>query len=229
MANNPAQWLNSPLLFAWLKTIELDNHCHLALTYTNSPLLPQALSQAETDYAQQRFTKGLDTPRGQQWLLGRQALLQLAVSPPLQFPNPNYSLSHCGDWAVALKATHGLQTTSVGVDIEKFRPLAPRATYYYLHPSEVEVLTQVPAHHEQAYHRLRLWTAKEALFKADPLNANQVMKSYRIHSPLANQSIASSNNGQVFKLYTLASKGWDDCDVTEEANGWFMAIALLQT
>jgi hypothetical protein len=286
MANdNTGQWFNRNLLSDWLKTIEAENDCTLQLTHSNTPLLPQALSPAETTYAQHRFDivipringlsdstkapkeatrtsqerkrtsstcapkktteakhsnngngdnainygndyKGLDTPRAQQWLLGRSALKALGDNDaPTQFPHPHYSVSHCDGWAVALKATHGTKTTNVGIDVERFRPLATRAAYYYLQPPEVEALAGLTAD-EQYWHRLRLWTAKEALFKADPLNGSRVMKSYRIHNPLARYSEASNNGGQVSKVYTLSTGEPHQADML---GVWFMAIALLQS
>ncbi|UHQ56779.1 4'-phosphopantetheinyl transferase family protein [Microbulbifer sp. YPW16] len=82
----------------------------------------------------------------------------LADEPSLQF-----SLSHSGDWIALAVSEQG----PVGIDIEQPRPRrnVMRIAHRYFHPDECALLEAPPAADtERQFYRL--WTLKEAFFKA---------------------------------------------------------------
>ena len=116
------------------------------------------------------------------WRRGRQALKQLfsdagqsADSGAISFPHANYSITHCGDVAIAV----GIGTDSgssqpalcgVGVDLDLQRKINNKITRFYLNHKEL--------HGQQQEDLLRLWTMKEAMFKSDPENQNRLLTDY---------------------------------------------------
>ncbi len=143
----------------------------------------------------------LGLPRLEGWLRGRAALkallrrLGLADDTyPFRFPHPRVSLSHGGPWAVAaglLRDDDLARVAGVGVDVEPDRPLAEEHARFFLSERERALVTS-------SDERLRLWTVKEALFKADPENERTVVGSYETADPSAREGVAFSRSGRVF-------------------------------
>jgi phosphopantetheinyl transferase (holo-ACP synthase) len=101
-----------------------------------------------------------DSARRRQFVAGHALLntLRAAHGAPL-----STSLSHSGEWIVAAAARRG----PVGVDVEIMRADRPleRLSHRFFAPEEHAWLERVPAEDRvQCFYRL--WTAKEALFKA---------------------------------------------------------------
>lgn len=95
---------------------------------------------------------------------GRTALR--AVTPhDVAFPHPTVSLTHAGGLAVAV-CTEG--TAGVGVDHEPWRAVDPRMLRFFLTPDDA------PGD------PLRLWTVKEALFKATADNGSYVLTDFTV-------------------------------------------------
>lgn len=149
--------------------------------------------------------------RGAQWLTARRALrLALAGAgrttdtSAYRFPSPVASLSHSADVAVAavLAADHG-NVVGVGVDIELGRVPDPRTASFFLTESELGWLESVPAGTVPAV-LTRLWTVKEALFKADPANAGTALRQYEVADPAAARGGATRAGEIDFQYVSLA-------------------------
>lgn len=126
--------------------------------------------------------------RRESWLRGRAALKRLAAeiygsedTSTLQFPHPNFSLTHSDTEAVAI----GVITTKLqglGVDLEIKGPPKPETARRFLNPSEMVWLRRMDElEHPRLLHRL--WTVKEAIFKADPENKGKLLKDYALADP----------------------------------------------
>ena len=88
-----------------------------------------------------------------------QSITQLTVAEDgaPELPEKFCSMSHSLQYAVVVVGDRPM-----GVDIEQHRPQIERIAKKFLHQEEVK---QVPAHHKIEW-LTRLWTAKEALYKA---------------------------------------------------------------
>jgi 4'-phosphopantetheinyl transferase EntD len=140
--------------------------------------------------------------RRREWLVGRRALrgaLAAAGRPPdtagIRFPVRWASVSHSAGWAVAVAvpmdpggAAHagGAEAAilGVGVDLELGASPSPGAARFFLRESETRRL-RARADDERDDDRLRLWTVKEALFKADRDNASATLVDYEVVDPVA--------------------------------------------
>ncbi len=162
---------------ATLSLGELHIHCLdtrqlSAQDYTKAARIMSAseLARAET------FVRGKTTYIASRWLLRRTLGAYLKVAPEtLVFARSDkgkpylpgqalqFSLSHSEHWAVLAVG----YAESIGVDIESLkrsRNLSAIAERYY-HPSEFAQLQQL-GEGEQTSYFYRLWTLKEAFFKA---------------------------------------------------------------
>jgi hypothetical protein len=104
----------------------------------------------------------------------------------LTLPHPRLSLSHSGPVTVAVGIRSAARAFGVGVDVELRRPIDPRCARFFLDPDELGRLagwTGAARDGEPAAGQLvlqRLWTVKEAVFKADPGNAGRQLRDYRV-------------------------------------------------
>jgi len=135
------------------------------------------------------------------WLRGRAALKLLlgqeSDTSTVTFPHRSLSLTHAAGWAVAAgcDADDGGHI-GLGVDFEGGRRVDPRAARFFLRPHERGDL-------------LRLWTVKEALFKATPDNGGAMLLDYEVADANALAGTASDRSGRRFR-YTSAPlrQGW---------------------
>jgi len=96
----------------------------------------------------------------------------------LVFPHRTLSLSHADGRAVAVRGDGSLG--GVGIDFEPWRPeVNTGIARFFLRRSE-QAATEVGAHA-----LLRLWTVKEALFKATPDNGAIVLLDFELTDPAA--------------------------------------------
>jgi 4'-phosphopantetheinyl transferase EntD len=140
--------------------------------------------------------------RRETWLSGRGALKRvlsrLGENPDtasLAFPHPRCSLSHSGRAAVAVGLETGARAQGIGIDLELDRTPPEQSARFFLGPAELGWLDGVPAH-ERDHALLRLWTVKEAVFKADPSNAeSRLLTRYRLEDPSqpAGQALSGEN------------------------------------
>ena len=115
--------------------------------------------------------------RRDSWLRGRAALKALlgdVDTTPLRFPHPELSLTHTEDVAVAV-ACEG--AAGVGVDLEVRHP-SERAARRFLSGPEFAAAAGPDDW-------LRLWTVKEACFKADLDNAGRTVMEFSVDGPRA--------------------------------------------
>jgi len=158
-------------------------------------------------------------PRHEGWIRGRSALKKLLSAlkmdldtSTLTFPHPTISLSHTKDWAVAIGVLAGpMKIDGIGIDLELSRPVQDEHARFYLSKSERESAIDDKQ-------RLRLWTVKEALFKADPDNHDAVVGHYRVQTPSALSGQARNRKGRIF--FYACEKSPIDKFFSEKQGGW---------
>lgn len=141
--------------------------------------------------------------RRRHWLLGRAALKALcgpeSDSSALAFPHPRLSLTHAGGMAVALHVGGG-PVAGAGVDFEPWRRrVVPAVARFFLSPAEEAAAGGTSGA------LLRLWTVKEALFKATPDNADAVFVEYRLADASAPVGTARRSGGEVFRYASVST------------------------
>jgi phosphopantetheinyl transferase (holo-ACP synthase) len=151
-----------------------------------APVTPAELTAGERE-----CFAGLATPRAVSWLRGRAALRRLLASlgadtdtAGITFPCVRFSLSHSAGLALAI---HVEGVDGVGVDLEARRLSVPRARRwchaagFFATEAEQRWLEDTSDDLEAAL--LRLWTIKEAVFKADRNNAARGLGDYALEDP----------------------------------------------
>jgi 4'-phosphopantetheinyl transferase EntD len=141
-----------------------------------------------TKLEQAKFAELASTPRAKSWLTGRSALKKVLSklgrsldTGAITFPNPEISLSHSGDFAIAI-LTEDFNVKGVGVDIELIRTVRPATARFFLTKKEQDFVESVPAS-SRGDELLRLWTVKESLFKADINNERKGLTHYSLQDP----------------------------------------------
>ncbi len=156
---------------------------------TTRPLAPAELTAREARH----FASLPGESRRRQWLTSRRALrLLLGVAGlPCEttgytFPHRRLSLAHTDRAGVAAAAIGSLPATltGIGVDVEPERDADSRTARFFLSEREQAWLGSVPSQ-VRAEHQVRLWTIKEALFKADAANRRSVLRDYTVLRPAA--------------------------------------------
>lgn len=148
------------------------------------------------------------------WRNGR-ALLQRVLfdlgrsqdTAQLCFPHPTLSLSHSGEWAVAVGAD---ALAGLGVDLELNRPGNPAIARLFLSEREMTWWTRLSGTDKNA-ELLRLWTVKEAVFKACAPNAQVVLADIALAEPAARTGRASLSGAplQDFRYCSVqVAEGW---------------------
>ena len=138
--------------------------------------------------------------RRDDWLRGRAALKLLlgpaADTSTMAFPNRCLSLTHSAGLAVAARCDDQGGQVGLGVDFEDRRTVDPRAARFYLRDHETGDL-------------LRLWTVKEALFKATPDNDDDTLLDYEVADPGALAGTATGRAGRRFRYASAPLRqGW---------------------
>ena len=158
------------------------------------------------------------------WLRGRSALKKIITTlnkdldvTKVSFPHPFLSLSHTKNCAVALGILNsGNAVKGIGVDLELDRKVSTKHTKFYLNEFESDLKNNND-------HRLRLWTVKEALFKADPNNDSNVLKDYIVKNSKTLSGKATNKKGHSF--YYKSIKNPADKFLGEQRGGW-MSLAF---
>lgn len=126
--------------------------------------------------------------------------LHNALAYPQQWPCPTGSVSHSNPWAAAVvlaPTAHHHGAKGVGIDVEPYRHLPEGCERFYLTSTEQDWLATQPQ--KPSVHRLRLWTLKEAVFKADARNAHTDLNEYQLAEPAAwETSVWHVTRGSVF-------------------------------
>lgn len=131
------------------------------------------------------------------WLRGRAALRALgaADTAELEFPHPTLSVTHAGSRAFAVAAKSGV--AGIGVDFEPWKPsVSPRMAAFFLCAGEQQAAVDAIA-------MIRLWTVKEALFKAFPDNRDCVLLDFVLADAGADCGTATAPDGRTL-LYASA-------------------------
>jgi acyl carrier protein len=159
----------------------------MLLATCDTPLTPDELTAGERRAFSALPPSG---PRQRTWLIARRALRRaLAASgrpaDTSRYPMPNrvVSVSHTARLAVAAVLPSACAAvTGLGVDIELGRRPKPASARFFLSGPEQRWLAAVPAEN-QPDALLRLWTVKEAVFKADRANAVATLGDYEVAAP----------------------------------------------
>jgi len=151
-----------------------------------------------TSQERARYNQFTTAQRRDAWLRGRAALKTLLHhlgehldTTKLSFPNPRLSLTHSGTYAVAAGVAQDLPFGGIGVDLEIQQTLHPEAARLFLTEEERKWFARLEAS-LRTRELLRLWTVKEAVFKADVENEGRMLADYRLAVPGARNGVASA-------------------------------------
>lgn len=166
---------------------------HIELTVVRDGLEPLNLSSAEA----QQYKRIASQTRRRSWLMGRRAVRKVLATPRLSQGAaggaPLISLAYSGDCAVAA-GTVSEAVIGLGVDLELEAGPAAAGERFFLTDGEIAWLALQPAP-LRTRQRLRLWTLKEALFKADPENESGWLRDYEVLRPHRTTSRAATLRG----------------------------------
>jgi 4'-phosphopantetheinyl transferase EntD len=162
-----------------MKQLQLDLRRRLNgliyLASARAPLAEHLLDSAD----RQRLASFTTTDRKNQWLRGRRALSAVAAKLDIETrlsalnpPCPGISLTHNGRISIAA----GISTAQgIGIDFESWRQIEPAMMRWFLTETEQNQLL-VPSN----FTRLRLWSVKQALFKASSANQGLLLTDFKI-------------------------------------------------
>ena len=105
-----------------------------------------------------------------------------------RFPHPRASVTHA-ERAGAAAVLVGGPAAGVGVDLEHDREITHAMARCYLHDEELRLAQGT------GDDPLRLWTVKEAMYKADPGNAARIVRDYRVADPAYQHSSVRYRGG----------------------------------
>lgn len=157
---------------------------------------PEPLSSL-TPEERRRVESFGSSPRAESYRRGRSALrallARLGENPKnsFAFPHPRFSITHSGSVAIAFGIS-GQTRSGAGIDYEASARVSGKAERFFLRSEERRWLRRLgsPAARKQ---RLRLWTVKEALFKADLENVDTFLLDYATSDPSVASGWAESS------------------------------------
>ena len=159
-----------------------------------------------------RFAELRSAPRADAYLRGRRALRNLlaargedADTARLVFPHPRISLTHSRACAVAIAVESGAR--GVGVDLEFDRAVRDGASRFFLSEAERSFVAQRASETGDENSLLRLWTIKEALFKADPENGGKTLMNYSLLDPPSFDGMGRARDGKEFRYACVRFDG----------------------
>lgn len=157
-----------------------------------------------------RISQALDHPV--ELFLGPQALVDALATlarntdrAALVLPDPEVSLTH-SDRATVAAATRG--AAGIGVDHERMRGVSSAVGRWFLDDPTLRWLARLDRP-RRSHELIRLWTVKEALFKADPENARRCLGDFALADPaaLAGRARVSGDSRRVFRYATTEFAG----------------------
>jgi 4'-phosphopantetheinyl transferase EntD len=171
---------------SWEEEIEAKLGLPVLISLAREPVAPEALDPQE----RKTYARLQGSPRLEPWLRGRMALRNLlsrlgenTVPGTLCFPHRAISLSHSGPYAVGA-GVKARATSGLGVDLELSRTPRPGSERFFLNAQEQDWLhSALPVSRPREL--VRLWTVKEALFKANPHNRDSLLGHYGLIDPEA--------------------------------------------
>ncbi len=194
--------LSEAALHSAFRRIGLD----VRVALSRHALSPERLSTVEHGYLASIPVKA----RRVEWLTGRAAIMRLRSRMGANLDgriragsDRGYSLTHSAGIAVAVASQTPGQR--VGIDLELGRCPDPRAAHWFLSADEQRQLREAG---RGKLRLLRIWTAKEALYKADPQNAGHVLADYVLANPMRAAGRAfAAHCGSVFRYASLKVMG----------------------
>jgi len=179
----------------------------IRVSIARDPVDPALLSSGE----KRRLDELKPRARVLSWLRGRAALKRLLESlgqnqdtSEVRFPNRELSLTHSGPVAIAV-ASRDSSWSGIGVDLEIGRGPSPKSARLFLADGELRSIASIAPEALR-----RLWTVKEALYKANVANARSWFTDYRVLDPLAiaGDAVLSSSAGDItFRYASIAALG----------------------
>ena len=136
--------------------------------------------------------------RRNEWLIGRAAVRAASAAAGITIdrsllspPHARLSLSHAPgmSMAVAVEASRAGGDHGLGIDFERSRPMPRELTRLFATGREMTI-----SRHASDDDLIRLWTIKEAVFKACPLNDDLWLTDLEV------QNLSSDGFGQAVKL-----------------------------
>ncbi len=160
--------------------------------------------------------RGQPDPAGQRaWLTERAALYRLRKSrgPLPESPSgKSVSVGFAGGLAIAVACTDAAAGLGVGLACD--RPVPSCMAPFFLSAREAE-WAAMRADESAGSDRLRLWTIKAALAKADSESGGGPLSGYRLADPGARRGKAESGDGKRFFRY-----------VSHKLAGWRLSLAI---
>jgi hypothetical protein len=173
----------------------------------------EAVSPAELTAGERLYLTEVASPSRERWLLGRAALKRLLSNTPDRWcSGRRFALSQSGSFAVAVDVD-GVAGTGVNLELESCP--RPEAARFFLSPEERAWALGLGGARTTAALK-RLWTVKEALFKADPEHQTRCVVEYRLDNPSVQVGLARSHT----RLFRYASFPFD---------GGFLSIAVAES
>jgi 4'-phosphopantetheinyl transferase EntD len=173
----------------------------LKVAVSNAPFSVNRLAPKE--FA--AFNEFPSTARRDAWLRGRAALKRLLLrlgqdedTSGIHFPNARCSLTHSGGCAIAVGVEEA-RLRGIGVDLETGRTPRLESARFFLDRREQEWCLEFEPS-VRSEHLQRLWTVKEALFKADPRNRETGLLDYAIEDPGKSTGRAFATAGKELEL-----------------------------
>jgi phosphopantetheinyl transferase len=111
------------------------------------------------------------------------------------------SLTHSHGISVAVLMAPG-RARGIGIDLERGRTPRPESARFFLTRDE-RALLATRAGRGDADELLRLWTVKEAVFKAHPRNGGRLLLDYELAEPFALAGHASAPDRSALRYATL--------------------------
>ncbi|WOH39049.1 4'-phosphopantetheinyl transferase superfamily protein [Thalassotalea fonticola] len=173
---------------------------HVSLKKCEQPLPLSQLSLNERKVYDSFLTQSRKTD----WLKGRNALKELLLkngqssdTQRLSFPNQAFSLTHNDGLAIAITMN---DVAGVGVDFEAWHKVKPQMAHWFLNNTEQSWLSTLSS---EQYDKefVRLWTVKEALFKAAMNNEQLALIDFQLDQPSAMTGIATVDNHPSWLFY----------------------------
>ena len=124
----------------------------------------------------------------------------------LPVPHPCLSLTHSVDLAIAVASVD--ISSGLGIDLESNREVRAATTRFYLNETEHKQISSItsPIPNDDL---LRLWTAKESLFKSDLKNKDMTILKYAMEDARKLTGSASIQINGEMRHFKYASKKFD--------------------
>ncbi|MDJ0625595.1 MAG: 4'-phosphopantetheinyl transferase superfamily protein [Candidatus Caenarcaniphilales bacterium] len=200
-----------------------------------------------TDSERKQLEKIRNEKKKLDWLKARKSLKNVLNSLGLSqdtsniiFPSSRFSLSHSGGYAVAI----GIQENclimddpikGIGIDLELSRTPKRGIEKYFLSPKEIDWLNSGDID-SQAKNRVRLWTVKEAVYKACPKNSQTRLTLFETNNPQEKEGFVNLNSGERINYLSieLQSFNYDEkvaekpvVNLSEKKEFSFLSVAIL--